>query len=621
MLFLVADVRKTDRTARAFLSSALGFFLCTSAYAVWHTKGYSILTFVFPAIALLVFANRKHASRGYFQHLLQEGRAFADILLISAVLVTVQLFRNDHFNPDMVSLGSLDFGVYATASEYLPVAGIEVSSPWYQLWEVSADGLAKPYHYTDLWGLAAILDFSRLRPSDGYVFVWIPVVNALLCGGLKAILSKVAAGAAVGWFAVVVAFSGLFLCMYIPNVEWSYGLAWNLIVSPKIAALGIGLAVWAVGRLCGIPWLDIFILCVIMFSDILMAPVLLFAFSAFYLVLLIRRLEPHGLKKNLLLGLGAASVFCFYAAAGSLSTSSLSTHPPGPEGYLYWFVKMLFASQIKYYLFFAPLLLTAWMLVRKHIRADNAEKQIFWAFLGLSLSGSVIQAIFNTNVESFQFVWATHTLSAQLALVFSIALGIRELHLRQAVPKGAIYMVLLPAGVQLAFGVFNSSVIVHNRESRYTAGFIKAVETVLDDKNPMGVSVHDPGRYGTLTADPRMCYACNFLKKTGNHYWTNQISIPEDMNHLPYPERKTAIESSPFYRFKEKMRQNDPAYSFEKAQMEFINRYEVDFLVLEKDATPPRWLPHCTEQLIEDPESGTALVLLKRPCHANRIAE
>ena len=174
---------------------------------------------------------------------------------------------------------------------------------------------------------------------------------------------------------------------------------------------------------------------------------------------------------------------------------------------------------------------------------------------------------------------------------------------------------------QLIFGVHQTFNKENNLDNSYAEAFIEQAERALQGKNPIGVAVIYPPRNYTYSADPRICYACNFLKKIGSNYWANQISIPEDMNNLPYPERKTAIELSPFYRFKEQMRQNDAAYSFDKAQMEFINRYEVDFLVLERDATPPRWLPHCTEQLIEDPESGTALILLKRPCSANGIVE
>lgn len=176
------------------------------------------------------------------------------------------------------------------------------------------------------------------------------------------------------------------------------------------------------------------------------------------------------------------------------------------------------------------------------------------------------------------------------------------------------FVFLLIILIQLIFGMYNSIVLNPCKDSKYSKIFVQTIEKSLQNSYKIGVSIHKPIPFWDFQADPRMCYACNFLKKIGPGYWANQISIPEDMSKLEFPERRTAIELSPFYRFNEQYKKEAPDYSFEKSQTAFINKYEVDFLVIEKGARHPAWLPGCTDTLFSDPVSGTTLAILRRPC-------
>ncbi len=608
----VADVEKLPGGAKFFLKLVLGFFLFTSGYAVFYTSGRSILSLAVIFFAALAVWNRLQGRRVTKASFTLEWKPWAECLAVCLVLCVIQLFRNDYFNADIVYTGFIDFGIYSTVTEYLKITGVEVSSPWYPLFDVSADGLVKPYHYMDLWGKGLLLDISGKSPVDDHIYSWVPLVGAMFFPGLKSVFNTVYRGNAWPGIAFSAAFSALFVHMYIDGVRWSDAFGWNLFLFPKILPFSFGLAMWSLCCLWEVDWLDVFALSVIMLSNILLAPVIGLAFFLFYLLRYVLVRDRGDLYKIALLAATAVLIFLFYQVWGTFKSSSDTTSPLGPEGYAFWFIKLLAASQVKYYLFFSPVIAVFALAVAGWLPARFEERMVMFAFLAVSFSGSIVHAVFNDNVETFQFTGMTHAPGIQVFALVALAILLNSHSTGRR--KWIIGFLAVVIGLQLAFGAFQSLKSIHSRFNSYSVEFIEHTKRVLEGKNRIGVAVIYPPRSITYSADPRICYACNFLKKIGNHYWTNQISIPEDMNHLPYPERKTAIALSPFYRFKEQMRQNDPAYSFEKAQMEFINRYEVDFLVLEKDATPPRWLPPCTEQLIEDPESGTVLFILKRPC-------
>lgn len=615
----VAGVEKLPGDAKFFLKLVLGFFLFTSCYAVFFTSGRSILSFVVIFYAALLIWNRRQGRRVARSHFTLEWKPWAECLAVCLILCVIQLFRNDYFNQEIVYTSFIDFGIYSTVTEYLKITGVEMSSPWYQLFDVSAEGLVKPYHYMDLWGMGLLLDISGESPVDDHIYSWVPLVSAIFFSGLKSIFNAVYRRNTWPGIAFLTAFLALFVNMLIDAVPWSDEFGWNLFLFPKILPLSFGFAIWIISQLFKIPWLDIFTLLVIMLSYILLVPIVFIAFSLYYSLRYALAKNKTDLYKLLLLSAGPVLIYLFYAYGGTFQTSSDATAPLGPEGYAFWFVKLLVASQVKFYLYFAPVIAVIFLAFAGIIPSNFDERMVLFSFPAVSFAGSLAYAFFNNNVETFQFTGMAHAPGIQMAVV--IALGLLFNSASVARLKWISLSLAFIIFAQLIFGIRQSLDTTGSMFNSYSAKFIEQTKRALLGKNRIGVSVIYPPRNITYSADPRICYACNFLKKIGDNYWANQISIPEDMNNLPYPERKTAIELSPFYRFKEQMRQNDPAYSFEKAQMEFINRYEVDFLVLEKDATPPRWLPHCVEQVIEDPESGTALILLKRPCSANGIVE
>lgn len=602
LLPLLAEVQKLSSSVRLFLQLVLGFFGTTILVALYYTSGYTVMALTLPAFGVILWLRRQEIRRISVKDFGVEWRRCAEVLAALALLVLVQLYRNDYFNAEVVSIGYYDFGIYTTVAEYLKISGIETSSPWYQLFEESADGLAKPYHYGDLWSLALLFDLSPAVPIDNYIYVWIPLINAVLFSGFTAVFRMVSGRQ--GWLGPVVAFMALFLNMRIEAWDWSWAFDWNMFIVPKMLSVHLCLTVWIISRLSKIQHLDWLSLVVLMLGDILFLPIACAAFIGCHIIS--RYLSEQKIDKRFVaaLILTPFTIFLFYKLLGSFETSSETTSPPGDEGYWYWFVKMLVASQLKYYIFFFPIIISIFFSFRHKVVLE-----LLLTMLTVSFCGSVVHGLFNNNFENFQFTRMAHVSSVQFMIPI-----ITGMLMKRGRYHTLRFILLTAVLIQLVISMYNSIVLNPCRESNFLWTFIQKTEVLLDDKSKIGMSIHNPFFFPDFTADPRMCYSCNFLKKIGPGYWANQISIPEDMSRLEFPERRTAIELSPFYRFNEQYKREAPDYTFEKAQTAFINKHKVDFIVIEKGARHPAWLSNCTDTLLTDPVSGTILATLRRPC-------
>lgn len=603
LLPLLAEVQKLSSCVRFFLQLVLGFFGTTIIVALYYTSGYTVMALSLPAFGVILWLRRQEIRRISVKDFGLEWRHGAEALVALALLVLVQLYRNDYFNAEVVSAGAHDFGIYATVAEYLKISGIETSSPWYQLFEESADGLAKPYHYGDLWSLALLFDLSPAVPIDNYIYVWIPLINAVLFSGFAAVFRMVSGRQ--GWLGPVVAFMVLFLNMRIEAWDWSWAFGWNAIIVPKTIVFTSGMTLWFVAYREQVAHIDLLAIGLMMVSSILLIPILAIAFIIFYLVT-----EKRKIRITVIVALPLLIFIAYYLvdfAPKSFVWSDL-------RSYIFYFTKYMVAAVVKFTLFFLPVILCLLALYFYFNGLAVVGKRLIFIMLGISLSGAVSYALMNGNVEAFQLVSLIHTPMAQFGMVYGIALLMLSL-MNAGVLHVGVKLMLSVLLIQMSWGVVNTFLFKHDKEVGYSHLFLNNTRQILQNKHQIGVSVIELGSYGTFQADPRMCYPCNFLKKIGSGYWANQISIPEDMSRLEFPERRTAIELSPFYRFNEQYKREAPHYTFEAAQTAFINKYEVDFIVIEKGARHPAWLANCTDTLLTDPVSGTILATLRRPCY------
>lgn len=270
-----------------------------------------------------------------------------------------------------------------------------------------------------------------------------------------------------------------------------------------------------------------------------------------------------------------------------------------------------------------------WKESKSEVFSSGISKSIISNYIKLALSSdwsllflialffeasSAASALTNKYNDYFQISENLHTSLSGLAIIWIL---IRLIATNRPISKLRVSAIVLLC-IQLSYGFISTVFIYQQRDSVYASHFINNVSERLPGKNSIGVSINNLDILTTYNADPRMCIFCNFLKKVGDGYWANQISVPEKIENLKFMERKQAVELSPFYRFIQKQKKEGKYQGYEKAQLDFIDRYKVDFAVVEVGAPIPPQILSCADTVLVDNHSGVRLVLLKRPCSSTR---
>jgi hypothetical protein len=605
--------RKLEGASVFFFKMALGWIGLTTLTALYYTGGITILS---GAAVLYLWAwltNRRESQPVRFSLEWREGLAGLFILFST---IGFQFIRNRYFDPDLTWLSYCDYGVYAAMIEYLPKAGVEVSWPWYELFDVSARGLVQPYHYADSWYAVAINSWSGGENALAiYIYCFIPVMVSIGFSGLLA-LCRVAArrSGPLAWPELTIAFFGVFLhgCLA-PVYKFLHAHSLNILTSPKIALLSIPLAMIWILWLHGLRPYAILVAAFIPLANVLYAPIVLPAFfimTIFFKSRLAVNANPaSNIQKVLPLLFPALFIAACYYFLGNFDTSSDPTAPREGHSYAYWFLRRMTATPVRHLISYFPLYLIFGLLFYKRKKILARQWEVGVSAILLLFFSTLTAACMNHFSEGFQFHILTYNPVSQLGIVFGVGL---LWYYNWAGWWKRVALGLATIQAIVAFAVLFTS--FHQRDSAVDKTFAAKVSILLTNKNPIGVYFQNPSLTTTYSADPRMCYICNLLKATGPGRWANDLAVPVDLEQLPFPERKTAIANSPFYRFLDDQKKSGEYSDYAAAQLAFVDRYGVDYVLVENGTTAPRGILACTDTLLVEPYSRTQLLILKRPC-------
>ncbi|MBL7793726.1 MAG: hypothetical protein JNK77_15465 [Saprospiraceae bacterium] len=615
--------RKLEGASVFFFKMALGWIGLTTLSALYYTGGITIMSGAVVLYAWAWLTNRRERQPVQFSLEWREGLAGVFILFST---IGVQFIRNQYFDPDFTWLSYCDYGVYATMIEYLPKAGVEVSWPWYELFDVSARGLVQPYHYADSWYAVAINTWSGGENALAiYIYCFIPVLVSIGFSGLSA-LCRVAArrSGPLAWPELAVAFFGVFIhgCLA-PAFKFLHAHSLNILTSPKIALLSIPLAMIWILWLRGLRPYAILVAAFIPLANVLYAPVVLPAFFIMAIFFKSRlavnanpttRLVVNANPTTSISGVfallfSALFIVAFYYFLGNFDTSSDPTTLREGHSYAYWFLRRMTATPVRHLISYFPLYLVFGLLFYKRKKLLAREWEVGVSAILLLFFSTLTAALMNNFSEGFQFHILTYNPVSQLGIVLGVGL---LLYYNWAGWWKRLALGLAAIQAIVAFAVLFTS--FHQRDSAVDKTFAAKVSILLKNKNPIGVYFQNPLLITTYSADPRMCYICNLLKATGPGRWANDLAVHEDLDQLSFPERKTAIANSPFYRFLDKQKKSGEYAGYAAAQLAFVDRYGVDYVLVENGTTAPRGILSCTDTLLVEPYSGTQLLILKRPC-------
>ena len=108
-----------------------------------------------------------------------------------------------------------------------------------------------------------------------------------------------------------------------------------------------------------------------------------------------------------------------------------------------------------------------------------------------------------------------------------------------------------------------------------------------------------------------LAHYTNYANKTVDVQNLSVFDIPPLKNKLNESRFSRNVEMEPFYRFVQKQKTQSQFLNIEKSQLDFINQFNLKFLIFRKDVKIPKMINEMAQQIILDSKSGDQFVLLK----------
>lgn len=595
-----------------FVKLALGYLFVITAFSLYYTGGFTIMSGILLLILATAFLNRRDW-RLPSKLPSVEGGLLLSGLVVLALLFFFQCWRYGYFDEQYFHVTMQDNGIYATVAEYLKITGVETSSPWYQLVEVSADKLPKVYHFEDFWYLAFVLEFLPEKPLDVYNFTFTPVLGLIAFSGFNAVAISLCTKPKSVWWLMLPAFCCVLFSMIIPGLGWSVDLHSNVMKFPKIAAFPILLSLILVARHFNLKYLDALAFGAMIIADPILFPTILGTSVLLYSTLVWMNRSREDAICLILILFSVTFFFLFHQTVGSLVNSSQSNYMRGEESYFYSFAKNLTASHLRSFIFFFPGYLSALFLFQSRGSLSRYEQEAIALPIILISTAAFSRAFLSNNFEGFQFDILMQTPAAAFLLLGCLIILWQK---TEEAPrtKLARKMLFLLVSAQLSYGVFSTVQSSFPKRLHVEKAFVWQVKEALKNRTKIGASIVNLETADSFTSDPRMCLFCNFLKHIGSGYWANQINLPASLEEVKFKERTNATELAPFFRFIQKLKKENRYTSYEDAQTQFIQTYNVDYVVVEKGANLPVQIEYCVEATFTDTLSWTRVLILNRFC-------
>ena len=199
-----------------------------------------------------------------------------------------------------------------------------------------------------------------------------------------------------------------------------------------------------------------------------------------------------------------------------------------------------------------------------------------------------------------------------LPLIIAIVIIFYLTILKDGIPlQKYIYTLVL-----LIIIIFNfSQTITGKNENNYQANYIKSTIESIIDKNTNGVFLYSKQNYNSYFKKISNYYTPGlYLAYLSSKYQPISLSvfdIPLDKNNVLYDAEKNLVETSIFYRYVLTQKQNNKFVNIEQSQIDFINEYNIQYLITTKDVVLSNQLNQLINKKFVDSKSGERFYILK----------
>jgi len=630
-VFFLPPVEKPYQ--RIFIKIVLGAIIFTVFTAIYQTKGYTILVLFFLLLFYFIYEKQLLLRRIKVSEIFVFTSIKFNVLLvfIPALLFfsweAFFVFKSGEFN---YIISHIDYQYYSELSESMFLTGDENVFGFNPILIADYKGVT-PYHYFDMWFVSGVSNLFSSINIVTYMTVGYPIFYLISYLGFCAIwenygVVRIQEKVFSFFFLGVGSISFLFydkipyllssspinvypieiVCrkyiIYYPFVIASFLFFYNKKYSLAIIAL-LALPIISIGSAPGV-----------------LSGIILFSIVG----VILKRLEKRlAFKISAYSFLFLFSIACFYLFSPKPSLEidnfkevmNLKTWLSfdSYKTILNIYVVTIF-QYIIYYLPFI-LLLT---LFSSSVRAN------LFKIKTISIPSLFLICVFIASLSSWAFLNllgnASQFFSNGVSVVLNVWIVAGLIYVRSVIKKKRLYLVVLFLILIPNFYYSyskNENMLSVNYEDRFVLK-VNSEINLIDKRVVNGGVIFSKIEMENLTFLRRKAfhvfpsaYYTNYAEKTVNIENLSVLDAPQLKDELNERRSKAYMVSAPFYLFVQKQKDESKFITIEKSQLEFINEFNLSFVVVRKDAEIPSYIVEIQKEIIIDNKSGDRFILLK----------
>jgi len=582
---------KQSKTAFSLLFLLwIGQLFFTIIGAIIFTKGNTSLVIAVPILFFLLYQIKTNPI-----NISYNSNHFKFILIyffISIIFITLWNHLK-YYNNDLnrYIIANADFIFYAKVSDYIINTGIERNNLNY----VTEINYTIPYHYYDLWlnGLLGKLfqvnylaTLTNITYNLNFIIVFLGILvfieSILIFYNKQFNFSKIFLLTTLVFFST--SFYHPFLQKFIKQIDIAGNF--DIFESPKlfpiyITCIFIYLSI--IFKNHGLFFLSL-ILCGLLYPTTIPA----FYSISFLIILfdyfLIKKIKNH-FNYLVLLMLSAMFFIIFYKFTGNNIKN---------DAFFSSILQINLADLIKMFIipfatiFFVLILYFPYLLlIKSKILFDKFYiKNSFYFMIAILAISLTVWAIGNKAQNSVQLFYNPFTPVLHVFLYLSI------LTVYLFADKKWIYITTLILLVNVSV---NAHKIFFDKPSKNDKDFVLKVAKAVEQKNRLGAFIFSPEYYlnniNNFFSKIYFVYPpASFLSYFDTQYHPISLSIFDtkyDSTSKFFQTEKLLMENSEFYQFVETQKKNNQFKSILQSQVDFIKKYNIQWLVTDKDARLP----------------------------------
>lgn len=585
-----------------FLSLFIGEVLLTTFYAIYRTQGKSILLLTLPFLIVFFYKLR---TINFYDFKSLKNKDLKKIVLLGIIFIPsiLLIFHVRYYNHEMKNYlltHNDDWVFYSKVSDYIDSFGIENISINY----IDMQNTNMVYHFFDLWQNAFVADLYSINYLNSLLTISYISNYIILFWGVLCIFEycfKFFNSLKINFFYFLIFLGAIFasnfyhekIKLFFKQIDL-FGV--NFAEIPKILPIYIIFILISLFFLNRYYLISYSLAIISIIYNPALAPSILTTLFLFLMLdfILLKKFQ-NNIYLILLLIVFSIAFLLFYKFTGKNTSSSLLfSNPLILETNPLVFAKIFFGSIFLILILYFPYF---YLFLKVNNTILNNLKFILFIVTILSL---LSWTFLNNLHNSSQLFYISFTPFAQVVIYYLIFFGLADT--RKKIRFYSISLILISSVFFLfRMGIFKRNTINKNVD------YIIEVQNKIKNLNFLGAYIYSKEKYIKRKSDffvkvynvytPGI-YLANFNTK----YHPECLSVHDieyDEKSKFYHAEKQIIENAPFYQFVENQKQNNQFISIEQSQIDFIKKYNIQWLITDKKAVLSEQLKNLIVDKIE----------------------